>query len=135
MVRRTAMGNRVSDSKTVGLAEAIQSIVYHLAENNLREIVLVGHSYGGMIITGLADTVPDRVRRLVYWNAFVPNNGESVTDMVPQQYVELFDTVGGAGGEGAVSLLFPFGRGAFINDPDPEPARRANTPWIPHPLK
>jgi pimeloyl-ACP methyl ester carboxylesterase len=61
------MGNRVSGSKAVGLAEAIQSIVDHLAENNLKEIVLVGHSCGGMIITGLADTVPDRVRRLVYW--------------------------------------------------------------------
>jgi hypothetical protein len=51
------MGNRVSDSKAVGLAEAIQSIAEYLAENSLREIVLVGHSYGGMIITGLADAV------------------------------------------------------------------------------
>ena len=79
----TAMGNRAGDSKAVGLAEAIQSIVDYLVENSLREIVLVGHSYGGMIITGLADIMPDRMRRLVYWNAFVPNNGESVTDMVP----------------------------------------------------
>jgi pimeloyl-ACP methyl ester carboxylesterase len=50
---------------------------------------LVGHNYGG--ITGIADRVPDRVRRLVYWNAFVPNNGECLNDMVPPQYVGLFD--------------------------------------------
>ena len=106
----TAMGNRVSDSKAVGLAEAIQSIVDYLVENNLREIVLVGHSYGGMIITGLADTVPDRVRRLVYWNAFVPNNGESVTDMVPQQYVELFHTVAAERGMDAWSFHFQSGK-------------------------
>src|SRR5262245_64316713 len=39
-----------------------------------------------MIITGVADRVPDRIRRLVYWNAFVPNNGECLNDMVPPQY-------------------------------------------------
>src|SRR5262252_4765291 len=69
----TIKGNRPGDPQTVGLAEAIESIVDYLFENNLRDIVLVGHSYAGMIITGVADSVPGRIRRLVYWNAFVPN--------------------------------------------------------------
>ena len=60
------------------MAEAIQSIVDYLVLNGLTDLVLVGHSYGGMIITGVADRVPGRIRRLVYWNAFVPNNSESV---------------------------------------------------------
>src|SRR6516165_1587686 len=77
----TTRGNGPGDSKAVGLADAIQSIADYLTENNLGEIVLVGHSYGGMIITGVADEVSDRIRRLVYWNAFVPNDGESVSDM------------------------------------------------------
>ena len=64
----------------VGLADAIQSIIAFLAENELNDVVLVGHSYGGMIITGAADIALPRMRRLVYWNAFVPNNGESVSD-------------------------------------------------------
>jgi pimeloyl-ACP methyl ester carboxylesterase len=63
-----------------------------LADNDLTNIILVGHSYGGMIITGVADSAPGRIRRLVYWNAFVPNNGESVIDMLPPQYVALFDS-------------------------------------------
>ena len=46
-----------------------------------------------MIIIGVADILPDRIRRLVYWNAFVPNDGESVTDMVPKEYVTLFDAI------------------------------------------
>jgi hypothetical protein len=46
-----------------------------------------------MINTGVADILPDRIRRLVYWNAFVPNDGESVTDMVPKDYVTLFDAI------------------------------------------
>jgi pimeloyl-ACP methyl ester carboxylesterase len=129
------MGNRAGDSKAVGLAEAIQSIVDYLVENSLREIVLVGHSYGGMIITGLADIMPDRMRRLVYWNAFVPNNGESVTDMVPQQHVELFHAVAAERGDGCVVLPFPIWRETFINDADFETARRAYNALNPHPLK
>ena len=74
----TIKGNRPQDPRNVGLTEAIQSIVDYLALNDLTDLVLVGHSYGGMIITGVADRVPGRIRRLVYWNAFVPNNSESV---------------------------------------------------------
>jgi pimeloyl-ACP methyl ester carboxylesterase len=76
----TIMGNRPGDPKAVGLAEAIGSIIDYLVENDLKDIILVGHSYGGMIITGVADKVAGRIRRLVYWNAFVPRNGESIND-------------------------------------------------------
>ena len=89
----TIKGNRPGDSKSVGLDEAIQSIVDYVNGNDLSDVVLVGHSYGGMIITGVADRVPDKVRRLVYWNAFVPNNGECLNDMVPPHYVSLFDSM------------------------------------------
>jgi pimeloyl-ACP methyl ester carboxylesterase len=89
----TIAGNRPGDAKTVGLAAAIKSIVDYFTEKNLKDVVLVGHSYGGMVITGVADQVPEKIRRLVYWNAFVPNNGESLNDMVPPPYVALFDAV------------------------------------------
>ena len=54
----TIKGNRPEDPRNVGLDEAIQSIVDCLVLNNLTDLVLVGHSYGGMIITGVADRVP-----------------------------------------------------------------------------
>ena len=57
-----------------------------------------------MIITGVADQAPDRIRRLVYWNAFVPNNDESLNDMVPPQYVTLFDAIAAERGDGSVVL-------------------------------
>jgi len=47
------------------MKEAIQSIADYLAENNLTDVILLGHSYGGMVITGVADLVPERIRRLV----------------------------------------------------------------------
>jgi pimeloyl-ACP methyl ester carboxylesterase len=89
----TIRGNRPGDAKTTGLDLAIQSIVDYLAENNLKDVILLGHSYGGMIITGVADRAGERIRRLVYWNAFVPNNGESLNDMVPPIYLGLFDAI------------------------------------------
>jgi pimeloyl-ACP methyl ester carboxylesterase len=108
------------------LADAIQSIADYLTENNLGEIVLVGHSYGGMIITGVADEVSDRIRRLVYWNAFFPNDGGSVSDMLPAQYVDLFHAVSADRGDGCVVLPFPIWREAFINDADLETVNRTD---------
>jgi pimeloyl-ACP methyl ester carboxylesterase len=131
----TLKGNRPGDAKTVGLDEAIRSIVDYVNENNLKEVVLVGHSYGGMIITGVADRVPDRIRRLVYWNAFVPNDGECLNDMVPPHYVDLFNSIAAERSDGSVVLPFPIWREAFINDADLETAQRAYDVLNPHPFK
>jgi pimeloyl-ACP methyl ester carboxylesterase len=56
-----------------------------LRVEDLRDAVLVGHSYGGMVITGAADRARDRVARLVYLDALVPNDGESVQDLNPPE--------------------------------------------------
>jgi pimeloyl-ACP methyl ester carboxylesterase len=105
----TIKGNRPGDPKTVGLDEAIQSIGDYVNENDLRDAVLVGHSYGGMIVTGVADRVQDRVRRLVYWNAIVPDNGECLNDMVPPHYVSLFDSTLRNAATALWYYRFPFG--------------------------
>jgi pimeloyl-ACP methyl ester carboxylesterase len=131
----TIKGNRPGDAKTTGLDEAIQSIVDYLAENNLKDVILLGHSYGGMIITGVADRAGERIRRLVYWNAFVPNNGESLNDMVPPIYLGLFDAIAAERGDGSVVLPFPIWREAFINDADLDTAQRTYDILNPHPLK
>jgi pimeloyl-ACP methyl ester carboxylesterase len=131
----TIRGNRPGDSKRIGLAEAIQSIVDYLVDSHLTDIVLVGHSYGGMIITGVTDSVPERIRRLVYWNAFVPNHGESVGDMLPPQHVGLFAANAAERGDGSVVLPFEVWREAFINDADLDTAERAYRVLNPHPFK
>ena len=130
----TIAGNRPDDAKTVGLAEAIQSIVDFLAENDLSDVVLMGHSYGGMVITGVADKAPDRIRRLVYWNAFVPNDGEALNDMVPPHYVELFNQIAAEIGDGSVVMPYPIWREAFMNDADGALAKDAYDKLNPHPF-
>ena len=79
----TGQGDRVHLARPdIGLATHIDDVVNSILYEDLRDIVLVGHSYGGMVITGVADRVPDRIRRLVYLDAMVPNDGDSVVSML-----------------------------------------------------
>jgi pimeloyl-ACP methyl ester carboxylesterase len=81
----TGQGERVHLSSTnVDLLTHINDVVNVILFEDLRDIVLVGHSYGGMVITGVADRVPERIRKLIYLDAFLPNNGESVFTANPR---------------------------------------------------
>ena len=131
----TIMGNRPGDPKVVGLPQAIGSIVDCLVQHDHEDVILLGHSYGGMVITGVADKAPERIRRLVYWNAFVPQDGESIADMVPRHHLELFERSAAERGDGSIVLPFAIWREAFINDADLETAQRAYDLLNPHPLK
>lgn len=131
----TLAGNRPGDSRAAtGLADAVQSLADFISGQDLREVRLVGHSYGGMVISGAMDRVAERVRRLVYWNAFVPLNGQCLNDLVPPHYKALFDGVA-AQNDGAVMLPFPIWRDAFINDADLATAERAYALLNPHPYR
>jgi len=64
----------------IGLETHIQDIVNYIRFADLRQVILLGHSYGGMVITGVADRIPERIARLIYLDAFVPEDGESAFD-------------------------------------------------------
>jgi pimeloyl-ACP methyl ester carboxylesterase len=66
----------------------------------LDDVVLVGHSYGGMVVTGVADRLPERIRKLVYVDAFVPKDGECVLDLVPREVAERMRASVAAEGDG-----------------------------------
>jgi pimeloyl-ACP methyl ester carboxylesterase len=75
----TGLGERVHlATPDVGLSTHVTDIVNVLLFEKLRDVVLVGHSYGGMVITGVADRVPERIRHLVFIDALVPEDGESL---------------------------------------------------------
>jgi pimeloyl-ACP methyl ester carboxylesterase len=74
----TGQGERVHLARRdIGLGTHIEDVVNMILYEDLHDIILVGHSYGGMVITGVADRLPDRIKRLVYLDAFLPNDGES----------------------------------------------------------
>jgi pimeloyl-ACP methyl ester carboxylesterase len=65
-------------SPDVGLDTHITDIVNTLVYEDLHNVVLVGHSYAGMVVTGVADRIPDRIAKLVYVDAVLPQDGESL---------------------------------------------------------
>jgi pimeloyl-ACP methyl ester carboxylesterase len=74
----TGLGERVHlASPDIGLSTHIDDVVNTILWDNLQEVVLVGHSYGGMVITGVADRIPERIRRMVYLDAFLPDSGDT----------------------------------------------------------
>lgn len=60
----------------------IRDITELLAANDLREVILVGHAYAGMVITGVAELAPERIAALVYVNGVAPSNGEAMVDQL-----------------------------------------------------
>lgn len=68
-------------SASTTLATHVADVVRVLDEHDLRDVVLVGHSYGGAVITGVAHRRPERIAQLVYLDAFVPRHGESLADI------------------------------------------------------
>lgn len=80
----TGLGERAHQAqRSINLDTHIGDVLAVLDYEDLRDIVLVGHSYGGMVATGVADRAPDRIARLIYIDAFVPENGQSVFDLLP----------------------------------------------------
>jgi len=83
-VTLTGQGERAHlASPDIGLSTHITDVVNTILWENLHEVVLVGHSYGGMVITGVVDRIPERIRRAVYLDAFLPDSGESVRGARP----------------------------------------------------
>jgi pimeloyl-ACP methyl ester carboxylesterase len=78
----TGLGERAHlANPSIDLETHIQDILNVIQYEDLRDIVLVGHSYGGMVATGVADRVPDRIAQLIYIDAFVPRDGQSLLDL------------------------------------------------------
>jgi ribulose-5-phosphate 4-epimerase/fuculose-1-phosphate aldolase/pimeloyl-ACP methyl ester carboxylesterase len=78
----TGLGERSHlASPTVNLTTHVQDVCNTLFYEDLSDIVLVGHSYGGMVVTGVADRMPERIKHLVYLDAFLPSDGQSLRDL------------------------------------------------------
>jgi pimeloyl-ACP methyl ester carboxylesterase len=80
----TGLGERAHHaSPAVDLETHIRDVLGVIEFEGLRDIALLGHSYGGMVATGVADRVPERVKQVIYLDAFVPGNGQSLLDLRP----------------------------------------------------
>lgn len=80
----TGLGERVHLlNEQIDLNTHIQDIIGVLEYEDLKEVILVGHSYAGMVIAGVAEKAASRISQLVYLDAFLPENGKALKDYVP----------------------------------------------------
>ena len=92
----TGQGERVHLASTsIGLNTHITDIVNTILYEDLHDVILVGHSYGGMVVTGVADSIPERIQQLIYIDAFLPENGESAFAIIETGKGGLFKNVDG----------------------------------------
>lgn len=103
------LGERASElSAHIDLDAHIADIVQFIEMRDLRNVVLVGHSYAGLVISGVADRIgPTRLRRLVYLDALVLDNGQSLASFLGPAWARFADAARERGGGIAVPALPP----------------------------
>ncbi|TML62587.1 MAG: alpha/beta hydrolase [Actinobacteria bacterium] len=120
-------------SPAIDLNMQITDVVQLLHYWDLRDVVLVGHSYGGMVITGVADRTAERIGKLVYLDAANPTNGQSLLD-VAGPIIESIRPMGTTV-DGVELVLLPApGAAAFYGVTDPDDVawtdeRLTGHPW------
>jgi pimeloyl-ACP methyl ester carboxylesterase len=80
--------------------------------------VLVGHSFGGSVISRVAEVCPERCHGLVYHSAFVPLDGERVADSLPAQFIDFLDEAAAASTDRSIGLPDDLVGDAFANAAD-----------------
>jgi pimeloyl-ACP methyl ester carboxylesterase len=107
-------------SPAIDLEMHVRDLLLVLEYEDLRDVVLIGHSYGGMVATGVADRAADRLARLIYLDAFVPRDGQSMFDLLPPRARDRMREQARVEGEGWRVPPTPI-------PPDTDPA---DLPWL-----
>jgi pimeloyl-ACP methyl ester carboxylesterase len=111
------------DPSRHSLADVVDFVVDYVEQRDLTDITLLGHSWGGYVITGAAPRLDERLRKLVYWSAFVPEGGKSLVDEVPEAYRDLFRQLAESSPDKTVTMPLEIWQEAFIQDA-PEAVQR-----------
>jgi len=131
----TGLGERAHfASQDIGLETHVADVVGVLETEDLSQVVLVGHSYGGMVVTAVADRAARRIARLVYLDAVVPRDGQCLYDRAPPQLRTHFEEHSLSAGDGwrvPVSVATP----QFLGLKAEEDVRWVMPKLTPHPIR
>jgi pimeloyl-ACP methyl ester carboxylesterase len=134
----TGLGEREHLGSDITLSDHIKDVGAVLTFEELDQVILCGHSYSGMVVTGAADRMPERIRGLVYFDAFVPDDGQALRDLVPEEFFNVLIRTAEAQGDGKLPYpaeqLLPEGalpealRRRYINRTRPHPVATMTEP-------
>ena len=125
----SGVGDRSHQSaENITLETHIRDVSGCIEFEELNDVILCGHSYGGMVITGVADRMADRIKALVYLDAFVPEHGDSLIGLInkalpPEVAGAFVGSFRGAALEGRSGLMQPIPAEAFN-------VAQANRAWV-----
>ncbi|XZF74808.1 alpha/beta hydrolase [Bacillus sp. AL-1R] len=126
-------GHGTDKDKNVNHEMITKQVVHYIRSKKLNNIILIGHSFGGTVIQKVAEQLHDRIKRLVFWNAFVLNDGESLVDQLPPQTQKLFLDLAGQSSDHTIKLPFQYFRDVFVNLADLQTARQIYHATTPEP--
>jgi pimeloyl-ACP methyl ester carboxylesterase len=127
----TGLGERAHlAGPEVGLETHVRDVLAVLEVEDLRDVILIGHSYGGMVATVVADRAPERLVHLLYLDAFVPGDGQSLFDLQPEKVRDRMREAARTDGDGW----------RIPPNPSPPDTSEADLAWVlprrvMHPLK
>ncbi|MCX8472986.1 MAG: alpha/beta hydrolase, partial [Sediminibacterium sp.] len=113
-------------NRNIGLSTHILDVVHFIEFEKLTDVILLGHSYGGMVITGVADKIPQRIKQLVYIDALLPYNGESLFSLRLNKKQSMDSVIKNAQKESKNDSVWIPG---WVKPTDPYPTD------VPHPFK
>jgi pimeloyl-ACP methyl ester carboxylesterase len=119
----TILGNGKFAAKNVSHADGTNSTVRFVADHSLTDLIPVGHSSAGTILSKVAEAIPEKIRRLVFQNAFVLEDGHGLMDEAPPEHAALFEQLARESSDRSITIPFPMWRESFVNDGDPEMAK------------
>ncbi len=102
-------GKRAADRPGVNMSAYIDDVLSYIRKQNLSDLILVGHSMSGIVITKVAEEVPERIRHLVYLAAVVPQDGDALADLLTKERQESLRKLEGKARElfGPIDALRP----------------------------
>jgi pimeloyl-ACP methyl ester carboxylesterase len=69
--------------ENINLSTHIKDVIQVFEYQNLSNVILIGHSYGGMVIGGIAERIPQRIESMIFLDAYIPQDGKSAFDLIP----------------------------------------------------
>jgi len=103
--------------------DCVDTVATYIQQHGLKDIILVGHSFGGTVVQKVAEQLPDRIRRTVFLDALIIEDNQCVFDNLPAEYVALFNDLAGASSDNTMLIPWEIWRDNFIQDAPESVAR------------
>jgi len=106
--------------------DCVRSVVSYIQQQRLKEVVLVGHSFGGSVVQKVAEEIPSLIERTIFLDALIVEDGHCVFDELPAEYVALFNSLACTSSDNTMLIPWEVWRDNFMQD---APEREAHSIW------